>query len=1030
MSLASSALRRPVATSTIVIGLIVIGLYTLRLMGIDFLPKMDLPYVTIVTVYPGAGPKEVETLVSKKIEDAVSEVDGIKYVRSLSMENASQVFIEFNLGTNLDFAAMDVREKLDKVLGELPDDAEKPVILKVDVNAKPVMNLVLSSDTVPVGELYDMADRSLRDRLSQVPGVATVDLIGGKKRQIQVLADLTRLSSHGLSILNVIQAVGAENLDLPSGHLTESGREYSVRFEGEFDRPEDVALVEIPLPTGRTVKLTDVARVADDYEEQRIASWYNGDEGVVLRIKKKADANTVAVVDTLLARVPELGKMLPSGVSLDVANEDSAFIRNSVSDLLNNMLVGTLLTVLILYLFLHNLRATVVAAAVIPICIISTLIPMYFAGFTLNIMTLMALALSVGVLVMNALVVLENIYRHLDRGESPTSAAVIGTSEISLAVVGSAGTNLVVFLPIAFMSGIIGQLFYQFGVAVVFATVVSLLASFTVTPILASLLCKRQDAEGRRGVMGRFLALWDRGYSTVERLYGRALAASLHRRALTLAVSLALFFGAALLAGRIGSELITEPDRSEATITLEMPAGTTMAQTEHVLRKVNDGISSMPEIKGILTTVGKIEGMLGKSTEGVHVGQVMVFLKDKSDREKNIRQVMEEIRKRLSGIPAASVAVMQPSGIGGVEAPIQLEIMGPDFEELQKIGVKAIEAARDLPGAVDVETTWRAGKPELKIVPDRKRLADAGIPAGRFAMVMRAYLEGLDAGKFRDRGEEYDIRVKLSGDDREFAEKVDDMMIALPFGGSVPVSQLARVSEETGPVQILRKDKSRMIIVSMNVRGRSVGEVAGDLDRKLAAETLPSGYRLHQSGQVERMKESFADILMALILAVILTYLVLAALLESYLTPFSIMLTVPLGLIGVWVALYLTGESFNIFSMMAVVMLVGIVVNNAILIIDYMKVLERDGEPRDTAMLRAAAVRLRPIIMTTLAAAAAMVPMALALGWGAEMWASMAVASIGGLLSSAALSLFVVPAAYTLLDDLALRVKAFAKKGR
>jgi HAE1 family hydrophobic/amphiphilic exporter-1 len=1018
MLLSDVALKRPIATSTLVFGLLIIGLFTLNRIGIDFLPRIDFPFITVATVYPGAGPQEIETLISKKIEDAVSEVDSIKYVRSVSMDNVSQVFIEFELGTNVDFAAIDVREKIDLVKSDLPDDAEDPVILKVDVNAKPVMNLVLYGDP-PIGRLYDIADLRLRDQLSQIPGMASVDIIGGKKREIQVLTDGRRLAAYGLSILHLIRALGRENLDLPSGHITESRSEYTIRFEGEFDRIKDIEAVEIPIRDGRTVKLTDLAVIKDDFEEQRIIARYNGRECVTLRLKKRSDANTVAVVDGINTRLDDLRRILPKGAKLDVANDDSAFVRYSVSDVKDNMIIGIVLTIIILYLFLHNLRATLVAAVAIPISIIATLIPIYFAGFTLNMMSLMALAISVGVLVMNALVVLENIHRHLDKGETPLKAASAGTGEIGLAVTGSALTNIVVFLPIAFMSGIVGQFFFQFGVTVVFATVISLLVSFTVTPILASKLLKPNAVKKTsKGPLALFFRAWDKLYGILEKTYKFLMTKSLRWRWLVILIALISFLATTRLASHIGSEMITESDRAQATITVEMPPGTNISETEKTVAAIETIVRRLPEVNATLATVGKIEGMFGKSTEGVHVAEIMVLLNAKSERDKNIKDMLKELRQLLVRIPAEQIMVLQPSAIGGVEAPVQLEITGDDLAQLEKIAAKVLAITHATPGTVDTDTTWRSGKPEIRIFPDRKKLAAHGVDIATFAMVMRTYIEGAVASQFRERDEEYDIRVKLRDSERQSADMVENLFIPLPGGGVAPVAHFARIVHAEGPTQILRKDKQRLITVSTSAKNRSTGEIAKEIDGEIAKITIPPGYRIHQGGRVENMKEAFADIFTAFGLAIILTYLVLAALLESYIQPFTIMLTVPLSLIGVLIGLYLTGETFNIFSLMAVVMLVGIVVNNAILIIDYTLVLKNRGQSRNDALTQASVARLRPILMTTLAASFAMLPLALAWGWGAEMRSSMAVASIGGLLSSAVLTLFVVPVMYTYLDDL------------
>jgi len=1027
-----------------ILAFVVIGAFSYTKLGLDFLPELDFPYVTVTTVYPGAGPKEVETLITEEIEDAVSTVDGIKHVRSTSMENYSQVFIEFAMGVDVDFAAMDVREKVDAIKAELPDDAEAPAILKFDPNAKPVVYLAVHGER-PVNELWEFADDVLKDRLSGVPGVAAVEIVGGKTREILIAADQGRLAACQLSVLDLVDRLGRENLDLPSGHITESRTEYTVRMDGEFETVEQIRNLDLVTPDDKVVYLRDVAEVLDTFEEQRSLARFAGKECVGLTIKKKAEANVVRVVDKVLDAVERAKRQLPSGVRLEVVDEESAFIRESVRDLRNNILLGIALTAVVLYLFLHSATSTVIVAIAMPVAIISTFTLILFAGFTLNVMSLMGMAVCVGILVDNAIVVLESIHRHLEQKNSSAEAATSGTTEVTLAVIGATLTNLVVFVPIAFMSGMIGQFFKQFGLAITFATFMSMLISFTLTPILASKLLRRRapddDHEGlvshsERGkflsylvaffsvfpdTVASFFRLWDWAYELLARAYVWTLDRALPRRWVVLFIAAALFLASFVLVPRLGVEFVSEPDMGKLTLFLETPPGTPLTETDRVLSQVNEAIMGLEEVKHTYTTVGKLEGTFGRTSEGVHVGQVLIVCRDKWDRDRTIEEVAEVLRDKTAGVPDADITIHRASPMGA-EAPVQLEISGPEFDKLQEVAERVQGALTRVPGAVDVDSTWRSGKPEIVAVPDRKRIADHGLAVAKVARVMRAGIEGLVASQFRVAGREYDIRVKLAETDRQDSNQVRDILIPIKDKPGVPLVSFVALEPRTGPTQIIRKDKQRVIIISANLAGRPLGDLVSDATAKLDThrdEWFPPGYDYYFGGSTEMMREAFQDLLMAFGLAIILSYLVLAGLLESFIQPFTIMLTLPLALIGVFASLYVSGLTISIFSLMSIVMLVGIVVNNAILLLDYTNTLRKAGQTRREALLQACRTRLRPIIMTNIATVMGMLPVTLSQGLGSEIRVPMAVVSIGGLMISAVLTLFVIPSVYTIFDDLA-----------
>jgi len=1016
MSLTTFSVKRPVATAVIYLAVLVIGIFSLAKIGIDLFPPVEFPFVSITTVYRGASPADIETLISKKIEDTVSEIDGIRHISSSSMEDVSQVFIEFEMSKKLDVVAQDVRDKVDLIKNELPDDADAPIIQKLDLKSKPIMNLVLTGDRSLV-EMYTLADEVITEKLSRAAGVASVDIVGGQKREILIAVDQDKLKARNLSLDGLIQSLKTANLDVPGGHITQTGREYTLRLEGEFKTVAQMRKLFLSNPQGETVPITDVCTISDNHAEQRMMAIIDGHEGVGLSVKKRGDANVVAVVKALRERVAEIQKTLPAGINLQIINDDAVYITASINDVRDSIIIGIALTTLVLFLFLHSIWLTIIAALTMPISIIATFILLRFAGFTFNMMSLMALGLSVGVLVDNAIVVLENIHNFRQKKMSAAQAAVEGTNEIALAVAASTMTNLVVFLPIAYMSGIIGQFFRQFGMTTIFVTLVSLLISFSLTPMLYAVLATQEETN-KKNILYPFYQLWDRGYEKLANVYGNLVEKSLRRRWLVIVIALALFWAATRLLPYIGSEFITQADRAELSISLELPAGTPLEKTREVMTRIDKIVQKQPEVTKRFITLGQTMGGLGKSSQGVHTGQMLVKLTDKNAREKTVFEIQEQLRGNLQDIPDATISVGVPGMGGGSEAPLQLEISGDEFPKLEKLSNQIMDMARNTSGTADVDSSWRSGKPQISIYPDRIKIKDLGLSVAQVASVIRTSVEGDVASKFRVEDKEYDMRVKLLDQQRQDISQVRDFKISLPAGGTIPISQVTRIEKTSGPASIVRKDKNRVIIVSANLtKGTPLGNVIQELKAK-SAFLFHGGYRLYFGGQAEHMAESFAEIFSALLLAVILTYLVMAALLESFLQPFSIMFTFPLAMIGVWGALLLTGMTFSIFSLMAIVMLVGYVVNVAILILDYTAILRKQGMDRSAALTEACRVRLRPIFMTSLTTIFGMLPLALGMGWGAESRAPMAVVFIGGLVASTLMTLFVIPVVYTYMEDL------------
>ena len=1021
MILSKMAVDRPVLTTVMVAAILVLGVFSYFRLVVDLFPEVDFPFVTVTTIYPGAGPEEVESQISKRIEDAVSTIAGIKRMDSINRESLSMIFIEFRLGVDQDQAGIDVKEKVEQILNQLPQSAEKPQVAKFDFRALPIINLALTGPQ-SLRELYEVADKQVRDAVSQVPGVASISIVGGRKREIRVALDPAQLVAFGLDASTVVGAIARENVSVPAGRVTEPGQEFSLRVLGEFNDLNELRRLPVQTPDGGVVRVSDLGRVIDTAEEARDLAALDGVSSVGLLVQKRSDANTVETAANIRAQVDRLSAALPSGMRVEVVRDKSVFIRTAVRDVLINMLIGILLCTALLYLFLHSLRTTVIAAIAMPTSIIATFLLMDFGGFSINIVTLLALGISIGVLVTNAIVVLESISRHLEvLGEDPKTAARKGTDEVAIAVAATAMTNVVVFTPIAFMGGIIGMFFYEFGLTVVFATLFSLLVSFTLTPMLASKLLKpkteqekKLSAHGRvlRAIEAPFLGLarvWEGGYRGVEEAYGRALGWSVRHRLRTSAMVVVIFTAGLYLFSFVGGEFFPESDNGYLQVILNLPAGTTLDQTHDMLVEVEDIVrADVPEAESILMTVGG-------ENRGVEDGELMIRLAPLSERSRDAFQIMNELRESLAVLPAADIGVQQFSEFGESKSII-VEVLGPELDRITEIATQLRDEMAKIPGIADLEMSAKPGKPEIVFYPDRDELSRRMLPVAAAGMELRNLYEGEVASVYRERGEEYDIRVRLDDTHRRRQQGLRRVMFAT-VDGLVPIETLGRLDRRRGLSEITRKNRQRMVSVSANLSSGTLVEKIDAIQERVDAMRLPPAYRVEYAGDIEMLGESFAEIYKALFLAIILTYLVLAAILESFIHPFTIMITLPLGLVGVSAALVLTGATINIMSLMGMVMLVGIVVNNAILILDLTGQLRRQGMDAKMAILEAAPRRFRAITMTTLAIVAGILPQALG-GAGSNYTVAMAVVTMGGVVAAGSLSLFIIPVVYTWFDRL------------
>ncbi|MBZ0264036.1 efflux RND transporter permease subunit [bacterium] len=1073
MFLADISIKRPVLMTMVIMAFVVIGLFSFMRLGIDLMPEIDFPFVTVVTVYPGAGPEEIESLINEPMEEEVGSISGVKTVYSMAMEGVSMIFIELKLGENVDIRAIDVKDKIDAIRSNLPADIENPIVQKFEAGSEPIMNLTVTGPyTLP--ELYDRVDRLIKPELGKISGLASIDIVGEQEREIKIELSASKMKSYGISPLQVVMALGSENWNLPAGRIEKGRKEYTLRLSGEYESIPDLKATRIQTPSG-PIRLDRVARVRDSFAEMREMARFDGQPTIGMDIIKRTDANTVQVAKDVFNLIEKLEKRLPEGMHLEVARDNSQFIENSVADTRSNLIMGILFTAIILFLFLHSWRGTVIAALSMPISIIATFILVDAAGFTLNMMTLTALAISVGILVVNAIVVLENIERLHSEGMDIKTAASKGTGEIAIAVAAATLTNIVVFTPMAFMQGIIGLFFKPFGLTVAFATIFSLLISFTLTPMMASrplrgivyvmvglitffatwlyigtitaiilvaIVLFLVIAE-RLGLVARFGRFWDKWYEELANDYRVGLNWAIKHRFILMGSVTLLFMVGVFLFSFVGAEFFTKYDERMMSVNVEMPAGSRIEETNRVLYNVEEVLAEYKEVETVYTSVGKgSSGDMGGS-QGVQYGSIIVKLRPRAEGNfPPTADVVKEVRTKLADIPAAEIVVAEATqfGGGGAQADIQLELQGQNFDSLLVAADRAVELIQATGKAVDVSSDWEVGKPEVVIRPDRIRLSDVGASVQDIALILRTLFEGTVATQYREEGEEYDVRVRLVEEDRNKVDQVGDLILPLP-SGYVPLKDVAQVEFGSGPTQVSRKNKQRIITISANVATGTMGElqttIANALElpptppsqmmkdvlsgtssaTPLPSPKLPRGVTAYFGGMAEMMADSFSSLFQALVLAIILTYMLLAAIMESYRFPLIIMMTLPLALVGVSMALVITGKSISMFSLMSMVMLVGIVVNNGILLIDYTEHLRREEKKSlFDAVLTACPIRLRPIIMSSLATALGMLPLAMGLGEGGEFRAPMAIVAIGGLLVSTSLAVFVVPVMYVMME--------------
>jgi HAE1 family hydrophobic/amphiphilic exporter-1 len=1020
--LAELCVRRPVFATVLILALVVVGIFAYFQLGVDRFPNVEFPFVIITTVLPGAAPEEMETEVTDKIEEAVNTINGIDQLISTSSENVSLVQIQFTLEKNPDVAAQEVRDKVNAILANLPKDADPPIIQKVNADADPVISIALSGPASQ-REISEYADRVLRRRLETVFGVGQVKLVGERLRQINVITDTAKLDSLGLTAADVVNALGSQNVQIPGGKVAQNRRDLTLRTYGRVGTPADFARLPITRRNGYPVRVGDVARIEDGVEEAKSIATVAGKPAVVLQVIKQSGTNTIAVVDAIKERFGELKDQIPAGWHAEIVRDQSKFIVAAVDAVKEHLMVGSLFAAGIVWLFLRRFRPTLISAVAIPSSLIATFAAMKYMNFTLNVLTLLALTLAVGIVIDDAVVVLENIFRFMEEKKmTPRQAAVEGTKEVGLAVLATSLSLIAVFLPVAFMGGIVGRFMYSFGITMAFAIAVSLIVAFTLTPMLASRWLRQNDtAEPGEGSRQKGV------YAAVERFYLRLLDfAMAHRWVVVLAMVL-VFFSTIPLFMAVNKNFLPNDDESQFQVIVRVPEGANLATTQTILESVATQVRKLP---GVVTTVNTIGN---DPQQTPNLGLVYVQLSDPKSRQQNQFQLMQRVRAEiLPQYQALKVRaqVAQVSAFGnGVDNEIQFWIGGPDLDKLNVYAQKLKTELAKVPGTTDVDTNFIVGKPELGVRIDRDKTADLGVRVQDIASSLNVLVGGQKATSYFEGGEEYEVHVRADEADRNNAQAIAAMEVPSLSRGTVPLRDLVTLTEGTGPSLINRLNRRRQVMVTANMKPGFSSQTALDTLTRTAADLkMPAGFSSGFTGRSREQGKAANAFMLAFALSIIFMYLILAAQFESWLHPITILLSLPMTVPFALLSILMLNQSLNIFSMLGILVLFGIVKKNSILQIDHTNGLRAQGMPRAEAIREANRDRLRPILMTTLAFVAGMIPLVASSGTGAGTNRAIASVILGGQLLSLLLTLIGTPVTYSIFDDWA-NSKVFSRLG-
>ncbi len=1024
MKLPEFGVRRPIFTTMIFVAIVILGLVALRLLPIDLFPKMELPTMAVITSYPGASAEDIETKVTKIIEGQVSTVPNIKEVTSTSKENISVVSMRFDWGTNLDEVANDVRQRLDFAERRLPEDAEKPMLFKMDISMMPVIVFgVTAQQSYP--DLHNIIDEKFCNPLKRIPGVAMTVIMGGLQREIQVNLDRQRLEAYHLSVNQITGVLAAENFSQPAGDLKIGRKDYIIRVPGEFQGVDEIRDVIVGNSQGTPIYLKDIAEVEDSFKEVERRVRINGGQGLIVMVQKQSGANTVTVANRIKEVLPKLKEKLPPDVKVVLAMDSSEFIVRSISNLASTVGWAFLFVILVVFFFLREIRGSFIIGVTIPVALIVAFLFLYAGGYTINMMSLSAIAIALGMVVDNAIVIYENCYRHRSEGESGKEASIYGAGEVGAAVMASTFTTIAIVFPIIFVKGLTGILFRELGLVLIIVLAASLFSALTLTPMLSSQFIRvPSPTEKSRGLLPRFHNFSEKWFTDLEATYKRVLNWALNHRGITVAIAFLVFGGSLFLFRVVGTEFMPTMDESEVTGTIELPVGTRVEATDQVMHKIEALIEKkVPEGELMFTRCGMsemgIESVMGQRSD-THIIMAYARLVPKNERKRSDLDIAQSLSKEISQIPGIQVIDFAKQDamqmMAGGAKPVSVEIYGYDITRTDAFVHEVKKLMDKIPGLTDVTISREKGKPELWVEVDRKKASALGLNMAQIANPLRTQFYGQVATKYREGGEEYDTFVRLQGSDRQSIADLENAFVTSPLGEQIPISNIARIVERRGPLTIERKDQERIVRVGGGLYKRSLGKVVADVKKELAKMTIPEGIDVEIGGSAQDQAESFRWLGLALIFGIILVYMVMAAQFESFLDPFVVLFSIPFAMVGVIWALLITGKTFNTISFVGMVMLVGIVVNNAIVLVDYINIMRARGLKLYEAILFSGPRRLRPVLMTAFTTIFALLPLALRTGEGSEVWSPLAISVIGGLLVSTLVTLVLVPVMYSIFE--------------
>lgn len=1033
MNLPEFGVKKPFTNLMIFCAIVILALYSLSSLGVDSMPEIEVPSISVLSSYPGASPEDVESKVSEPLENELATTPGLEKITSRSVEGVSVVTLKFKWGTNLDAASNDVRDGIDKAKGDLPDipdEMDNPFILKFNTSNTPILFIGITAEESYSG-LYDLIDRKVVDHLKQVPGVGTVQLIGGLQRQINVWIDRYKLEGYGFSILDIKDVLKKENVSQPAGNIKSGLTDYLLRVPGEFASPEEMRLVILGKRNGNLIYLKDVARIEDGYKEVTEDVRINRKPGLLMMVQKQSGSNTVDVAVRAKEKLEQLKKTLPHDVGITVMMDGSTDIINSLDTLKTTVWQAAVLIILVVWFFLRRFKSSLIIAFTIPFSLLAAFIYLFTSGNTINTISLASLVIAIGMVVDNAIVVVDNISRHIERGQKPREASIFGTSEMFLSIAASSLTTIVIFVPMLFTTGVVGIIFGQLGMVVTITLLASLFTAATFTPMLCSKWLKPASAGGgKEKTLSRFYRVSENCFKSCEDLYAKSLSWCLSHKKFVILGFVSVFLASVFLAGSIGTEFIPEEDTGDVRPTVNLPIGTRVEETDKVAAQIEDIFrQEVPEEKYLYIRFGQSGGMgavVGQSS-GSHIISGGAKLVSKTERKRSVLEIAQIIRNKIRQIPGVvktDISTSSPSNtlamITGASSgkQIEVEIIGHSFDDTDAVAQKLKKAIENIPGAVDVTISREMNRPELRVEVNREKAADLGIDMDTVAGSVKAFVDGVDATKYREGGDTYDICVRLEEKFRVSPEDVSNLLIVSPDSGrQVKLSSIARVYESSGPLEIERKNRERVVKVQCNTYRRSMGQVTGDIKKAVNNIAVPSGINIEFGGSVEEQTKAFRDLVFLLIMGVLFVYMVMVAQFESLIDPFIIMFAVPFAFTGVIWSMFLTGMTLNIYSFIGIIMLVGVVVNNAIVLVSYINVLRARGLSMLEAVSTGGRQRLRPVLMTTITTLAGLLPMALSSGEGSEMWQPIGITMVGGLSVSALITLLFVPTLYAVFEE-------------